>query len=62
MPSSGSMAACGGAGHDAGPMTLGAGVRFHGRDPVGLGYTIVAVTCFSSQQGGTVRRRSGTRA
>jgi hypothetical protein len=30
--------------------------------PVGLEYAIVAVTCFFSQQGGAVRRRSGTRA
>jgi hypothetical protein len=28
----------------------------------GLEYAIVAVTCFFSQQGGAVRRRSGTRA
>jgi hypothetical protein len=31
-------------------------------DPVGLEYAIVALTCFFSQQGGAVRRRSGTRA
>jgi hypothetical protein len=30
--------------------------------PVGLEFTIVAVTCFFSQQGGAVRRRSGIRA
>jgi hypothetical protein len=29
---------------------------------VGLEYTIMAVTCFFSQQGGAVRRRSGIRA
>ncbi len=33
-----------------------------GCQPVGLEYTIVAATCFFSQQGGAVRRRSGTRA
>ena len=31
-------------------------------EPVGLEYTIMAVTCFFSQRGGAVRRRSGTRA
>jgi hypothetical protein len=40
--------------------------RAHSRltwpDRVGLEYAIVAVTCFFSQQGGAVRRRSGTRA
>jgi hypothetical protein len=30
-------------------------------DPVGLEYTIVAVTCFFAQQSGAVKRRSGTR-
>jgi hypothetical protein len=30
--------------------------------PVGLEYTIGTVTCFFSQQGGAVKRRSGTRA
>jgi hypothetical protein len=29
--------------------------------PVGLEYTIATVTCFFSQQGGAVMRRSGTR-
>jgi hypothetical protein len=31
-------------------------------DRVGLEYTIGTVTCFFSQQGGAVKRRSGTRA
>ena len=31
-------------------------------EPVGLEYTIMAVTCFFSPLGGAVRRRSGTRA
>ena len=32
-----------------------------GRDPVGLEYSIVAVTCFFSWQRGPVMQRSGTR-
>jgi transposase len=49
-------------GHPIAASTVWQILHTAGIDPVGLEYTIMAVTCFFSQQGGAVRRRSGIRA